>query len=121
MASPLKITTTNKVLFDTIRELKKASKSSGVGLFAAVAEKLSGSASQRAEVNLSRIQQHANDGDKIIVAGKVLADGVLTKKVTVIAFKASDAAIAKIEAAGGKFMEIREFLKKPDVKARIFQ
>lgn len=121
MATPLKITTTNKVLFDTIRDLKKVSREQGVAVFAALADKLSVSASQRPEVNIGKIEKHAKDGEKVIIAGKVLSDGILTKKLTVIAFKASESAIAKIEAAGGKFVEIRDFLKKPDSKVRVLQ
>lgn len=120
MASIRKTPTTNKVLFDTIRDLKKASTTTGTNVFRAVAEKLSAPASQRASVNISRIEKYANEGESIIVPGKVLGDGLISKKVTVVAFSASAGAIEKIEKAGGKFVEIREYLaKKPSAKIRI--
>ena len=68
------------------------------------------------QVNVSRLDAKFNDGDvvdnKALVAAriikketepvKVLADGELTKKLTVKVEKVSAAAKAKIEAAGGK-------------------
>jgi len=116
-----KTKTTNQVLFDTIRDLKKLSTKTGVNVFKAVADKLSTSASQRSEVNLSLIEKHTKDGDTIIVPGKVLSTGILTrKKLTIVGFKASESAIKKITAAGSSFVEIRDYIsKKPDTKIRI--
>jgi large subunit ribosomal protein L18e len=115
-----KTLTTNKVLFDTIRDLKKLSNKTGVNVWKAVAEKLSAPASQRPQVNISRINKFANEGEVVIVPGKLLGDGQITKKVTVVAFKASESAIKKLEAAGGKFIEIRNYIsKKPDSKVKI--
>ena len=68
------------------------------------------------QVNVSRLDAKFNDGDvvdnKALVAAriikketepvKVLADGEITKKLTVKVEKVSAAAQAKIEAAGGK-------------------
>ena len=67
-------------------------------------------------VNVSRLEDKFNDGDvvdteSLIAAGiikrdyelvKVLADGEITKKLTVKVDKVTPAAQAKIEAAGGK-------------------
>ena len=111
--------TLNKVLFDTIRDLRKLSNSTGENLYKAVADKLSSSASQRAQVNLLQLEKVAKDKETVIIPGKLLGDGQITKNVTVIAFKASESAIKKLTAAGGKFIEIREFIKKPTTKPRI--
>ena len=112
--------TTNKVLFDTIRDLRKVSAKSGTNVFRAVAKKLEAPASQRTQVNLSKLEKNTKDKDVVIVPGKVLGDGVLTKKITIVAFSASESAKAKIEKAGSKFMEIRDYIKgKPDSKIRI--
>ncbi len=119
MASIRKTQTTNKVLFDTIRNLKKLSTKTGVGVYKAVAEKLAAPASQRPEVNLSRIEKYATGGETIIVPGKVLGDGELTKKLTIVGFSASAGAVAKIEKVGSKFVEIKDFVKKPTGKIRI--
>lgn len=120
MASIPKSKTTNKVLFDTVNDLRKLSNKTKVGTWKAVAQKLSTTASQRAQVNVSKLDKVCKDGELVIVPGKVLGDGIISKKVNVIAFNASDSAISKIEKAGGKFTEIREFIKKePKDKPRI--
>lgn len=69
-----------------------------------------------ATINLSDLDGYFNDGDvvtpevlkergiikKQLAGVKVLADGELTKKLTVKAQRFSSAAVTKIEAAGGK-------------------
>jgi large subunit ribosomal protein L18e len=120
MASIPKTKTTNKVLFDTIRDLKKLSTKTGVNVWKAVAAKLAAPASQRSQVNLSKIEKYTKDGESVIIAGKVLGDGILSKKVTIIAFAASESAKAKITKAGGKFIQIRDYIaKNPDNKIKI--
>ncbi len=120
MATIRKTQTTNQVLFDTIRELKKLSNSTGANVYRAVAAKLSSTASQRPEVNLDRIEKYSQDKEVVIVPGKVLGNGTLTKKVTIVGFKASETAIAKIEKAGATFVEIKDYIsKKHDAKMKI--
>ena len=112
MAVIPKTKTTNQVLFDTIRDLKKLSVTSGVGTWKAVAKVLAGSASHRAQLKLTKISKYTKGGETVIVPGKVLGDGVLSKKVTIIAFNASETAISKIEDAGGKFVLIKDYISK---------
>lgn len=120
MASMRKSQTTNKELFDTIRELKKMSNKTGVGVYRAVAEKLSKTASQKSEVNLSKIDKNTQDKEVVIVPGKVLGTGVLTKKVTIVGFNVSTSALEKISKAGATYIPIREYLtKKQDSKLKI--
>ena len=120
MASIKKTKTTNVELFDTIRDLKKLSNKTGVNVYKAVAAKLAAPASQRSEVNLSKIEKFAQDKESVIVPGKVLATGILNKKVTIIAFSASESAKVKIEKAGAKFITIKEYIaNKPSNKIRI--
>ena len=120
--SKLKIKTTNQELFDTIRVCKKYSNSKGVGLYSSIADELSRSASQRAEVNLAKIEKLAQSGDVLIIPGKVLATGVLTKKVTIVAFSISESAFLKIESAGAKFVTIKEYVSnKPATKVKIMK
>lgn len=112
--------TNNKVLFDTIRDLKKVSEKSENKVWKAVTDKMSTIASQRPEVNLTRLEKNAKDKETIVVPGKILGMGTLTKKLTVVGFKASESAIKKIEAAGGSFIEIRDYISKnPKNKPRI--
>jgi len=64
------------------------------------------------EVNLSRIQRHAEDNDIVFVPGKVLGHGVLSKKVTVGAFSFSKSAIDKIIRAGGRPLLVDQFVQE---------
>ncbi len=63
-----------------------------------------------AEANLSKIEKYAADGETIIVPGKVLAAGDISKKVNVAAYSFSAKAAAAIVAAGGKTMTIKELM-----------
>lgn len=68
-------------------------------------------------VNLSRINRYANEGETIVVPGKVLGDGIIEKKVEVAAFNFSQSAIEKIKNAGGNVLTIKELLdKNPEAK-----
>jgi len=65
---------------------------------------------RKVEVNLSKIDKYAKNGSIILIPGKVLGAGMLTKKVTVSAFAFSESAKKMIEANGGKLMSINELL-----------
>ncbi len=95
------------VMQKTIAQLK-AQKAK---LWKRVAYELERVTRKRREVNLSRIQRVANNNEVLLVPGKVLSTGMLSKKVTVAAWNFSAAAKEKIKAAGGKTMTIEELLK----------
>lgn len=63
-----------------------------------------------AETNLSKLDRYAEDGQTIIIAGKVLAAGSISKKITVAAYAFSAAAKEAIVAAGGKAITISELV-----------
>lgn len=72
---------------------------------------------QRRVVNLYKIEQYAKDGEVILIPGKLLGEGVITKKVTIVPAKCSEEARKKVIAAGGKIVNIADFMKdKPDGK-----
>lgn len=77
-----------------------------------IAELLARPKRRRAEVNLKKIEKLAKDGDVVVVPGKVLGDGRLTKKVNVVAFSFSESAKKIMDSAGAKYMEIEEYYKK---------
>lgn len=116
MAKIREIKTPNKILFDTIRDLKKMSNKTGVPMYKAVAVKLSSPASQRSEVNLSKLDKVVLEGETVIVPGKILGTGLLNKKITIIGFSASENAKVKINKAGSKFIEIKDYLKGKQVQ-----
>ncbi len=92
----------NSEIEKTIRELKTAAKKSGHPIWGALAEELDKPKRIRVSVNLSDVNRFTAEGDIAAVPGKVLATGKLEHPVTVAAFSFSDAAKAKIVAAGGE-------------------
>ena len=63
---------------------------------------------RRRSINLSKINKVAKDNETIIVAGTVLGTGILTKKLTISAFKFSESAKKKLK----DHMTIQELMKK---------
>jgi len=68
-------------------------------------------------INLDLIEKKAKEGDKILVPGKVLSSGNLTKKIKIVAWSASENAAEKIKRAKGEFISIKDEMKKnPELK-----
>jgi large subunit ribosomal protein L18e len=63
-------------------------------------------------VNVELLEKACKDGEKVLVPGKILGSGALTKKLKVVAFSASGEAQEKIKKAKGDFVEILEEIKK---------
>lgn len=92
----------NQVLLSLIETLVKTKKP----VWRKVAYELSRPRRQRVEVNLSKIDQYAPEDATVIVPGKVLGSGMISKKVTVAAFMFSESAKKLISSAGGKAISI---------------
>jgi len=97
----------NKRLLALIYELKKADKE----IWKKVARELSKPTRRRPSVNVSKIEAYVNDGETVLVPGKVLGSGDLNKKVEVAAFAFSESAKTLIEKRGGKTISIDELMK----------
>lgn len=67
---------------------------------------------QRREVNVYKIEKCAQEGETVIVPGKVLSLGTISKKVNVAALNFSAEARKKIMDAQGKALSIRELLQQ---------
>jgi len=102
---------TNVHLRRLIRFLEKASNENKVRIWKYVAELLSKPTRQRIEVNLSKIDKHTKEGDIVVVPGKVLGSGKLTKKVTIAAWKFSENALLKAKKSGANIITIEELVK----------
>lgn len=102
---------TNEHLQDLITELSKLHSTSKVKLWRAVAKDLSKSTRSRSIVNLVKIDRLARDGETVVVPGKVLGSGEISRKLTVSAFNFSKSAKEKIEQKGGKAMTINELIR----------
>ncbi|MDI6855557.1 MAG: 50S ribosomal protein L18e [Candidatus Thermoplasmatota archaeon] len=101
---------TNPQLAELIKTLKKASIERSSKIWKSLAERLERSKKNWYEVNLSRISRYAKENEVIVVPGKVLGSGMLSKKITIAAFSFSKSAEEKITAAKGKVLSIAELL-----------
>ncbi|MFB6100823.1 MAG: 50S ribosomal protein L18e [Candidatus Nanohalobium sp.] len=102
-----KFDSSNPVLLETIEMLQEQD----APVWNSVAENLGKVNRKRAEVNLSDIERVAEDGETVVVPGKVLGSGYLNKDVTVAAFKASNSAKNQINDEG-EFMFIRDLVEE---------
>ncbi len=94
-----------------IKRLKQASRKYEAPVWRAVAYHLSKPRRQRVEVNLSRINRYAAEGEVVVVPGKVLGSGELTKKVIIAAWKFSNSALEKVRRVG-EAITIEELLRR---------
>jgi large subunit ribosomal protein L18e len=98
-----------------IADLKSTARESGAGVWEDVAARLEKPRSTHAEVNLGRIERYAREDETVIVPGKVLGSGALTKPVTVAAVDFSGSAETKIRQADGNPIDVAQVLEdNPD-------
>lgn len=98
----------NPALVGLIHELKAAGRENEAPIWRDIALRLERPSRNWAQVNISKIDLHARDGENVIVPGKLLGAGDLGKKCTIIAFNASQSAKDKVAAAGGKVLTMKE-------------
>ena len=113
---------TNPALVALTQDLRKKSWENEAPIWRDIASRLEKPTKNRIEVNVSRVDRYAREGDVVIVPGKLLAAGAIAKKVTVAAYGFSESARAKIKAAGGECLTIRELVERhpKGEKVRIF-
>ena len=99
---------TNPMLKDLIARLRKEK----AKIWKDVAEKLNKPTRKRVEVNLSRINRYAKEGETVLVPGVVLSAGDLNKRLTIAAWRFSKKAREKIENSGGRAISIEELMKE---------
>jgi large subunit ribosomal protein L18e len=75
-----------------------------------LAKKLSAPTRNHIRVNVGELSRQ--EEDKIIVAGKVLGQGIIEKKFSVVALGFSEEAKEKMEKAGCKFETIKNAIEK---------
>ncbi len=105
-----KVRKTNEHLLGLIQELYETSHKEDAPIWRDLARRLERSSRLQSEVNVGKIDRFASKNDKVVIPGKVLGSGDLTKPVHVAAWRFSDQARSKIEAAGGKALTIPELV-----------
>ena len=101
---------TNPGLRILIQDLKKKSWENEAPIWRDIAKRLEKPTKARIVVNLSRIDRYANANDTVLVPGKLLAAGAITKPVKVAAYGFSVSAMEKIVAAGGECLTIEDLV-----------
>lgn len=77
-----------------------------------VATDLEQSTRRRRVVNLYKLEKNAKPNETVVIPGKVLATGELSKKITIAAFEVSEKAKEKIKSSGSSVISLFELLKK---------
>ena len=108
----MKTTKTNSYLKALASELYKLSSENKSNMWRRVADDLMVPAREKKLVNLFKIDMYSKDGDVVLVPGKVLGTGDISKKVTVSAFSFSKSAVEKIRSAKGSAISIHELIQK---------
>jgi|TARA_B100000315_G_scaffold249894_1_gene281816 large subunit ribosomal protein L18e len=96
---------TSHELVETIINLKKHDK------WLDVARILSGSRKNMVNFNLEKINNKTNEGEIVIIPGKVLSQGEVNKKIKIIAFGFSEKAKEKLSKSKIEFSSINEEIK----------
>jgi len=102
----------NGILAGTMRSLQSQYRKTRSNIWRYAAEVLSRPSRRRVAVNLNKINRLAKDGDVILVPGKILGNGMLTKKVTLVAFSFSQTAIEKIRSSGSTYKTIEDEIRE---------
>ncbi len=108
---------TSHKIRETVNTLLEISRENNTPLWRDMARRISESRQGYADLNVGKISKMCNDGDIIVVPGKVLGSGYLEKKVKISAMDASEKALKKIKASGSEFVSLVELAKEvPDGK-----
>ena len=95
-----------------VQTLKRVAHENNAPIWRDLAKRLEKPARSWAQVNLSRLEYHLPPKTVVVVPGKVLGAGSLSKPMTVAAFAFSASARAKIDAVGGSCLSLSELAKK---------
>lgn len=102
---------TNPYLKKLIEKLKEKSRETKSEIWNDIADKLEKPRRQRVEVSLYDIDRFTKSKDTVVVPGVVLANGNISKVLTIAAWKFSANASKKIEQSKSKTMSIDDLMK----------
>ena len=101
----------NSELVQTITSLKEASRKNEAPIWKSIAKRLEGPSRNWPVVNVSKLEYNGKKNGKIVVPGKLMGSGNITKKITVSAYSFTKSAAEKIKGAGGKCLTYNDFIK----------
>jgi large subunit ribosomal protein L18e len=107
----------NTLVYNTIWTLRRAFKNSKAPIWKSLENELSGSRSNRREVNVSELANITKNNEVVMVPGKVLGAGAIGHRLTVCTFSISEIAAKKIIDSGGKIITLDYLIENyPDGK-----
>ena len=107
----------NPILVETLRAAKKT----GAPFWLQAAGVLSGPRRRKIAVNLGDIEKATKEGDSIVVPGKILSQGEISKKIAVVALAFSEKAKEKLLKTKSQAINIIDEIKKnPEAKGLKF-
>jgi large subunit ribosomal protein L18e len=107
----------NPELLRVLVELRRAARTHHAPVWESVADRLERPRHATVPLNVGQLERLTTADEMIVVAGKLLSEGPLSKRLTVGAFSYSAGARAKVHAAGGAALTLPELVKtKPDGK-----
>ena len=77
-----------------------------------IAKIISSSTRKQSAINLFEINAHTKEGDTVVIPGKVLSKGELTKKIRLCALGISEVAREKLKKTKTEYATILEEIKK---------
>ncbi len=102
---------------NTIWILRKAFKNNKVKIWKALEKEFLKSRSNRRLVNIQKLNKITNNGDTIIIPGKILGNGILKHKLTVYAYSYSETALNKLNESGTEILSLQSLINRyPDGK-----
>ncbi len=99
-------------VLELIGTLKRSALENEAPIWKDVAKRLEKPKSSWAEVNLSHLERTTADGDIVVVPGKLLGAGSVSKKLTVASVSMSESAETGITGSGGKVSTIEQLIEK---------
>ena len=102
----------NPIFDNTMKMLRRASKSSRANIWLTTSKYLSKSVSRKRKVNVGKISNVTNKDEVVLVPGKVLGGGVVSHRIVVGAYSFTKSASDKIKNAGGEVLSIPVFVER---------
>ena len=99
-------------LVQLVKELKSASKKNEAPIWSKIAKNALKSNSNKKTINLKKIDRLTDDGNAVVISGKILGTGKLSHKVLVSSFSISNSAAKKIKESGGEILQLSDMIDR---------
>ena len=77
-----------------------------------IAKNVLKSNSNKKTINLKKIDKLTDDGNAVVISGKILGTGNLSHKVLVSSFSISNSAAKKIKESGGEILQFSDMIDR---------